>query len=464
MFKLNAPYSTTHILARDYARRTIDIVLIHHSDLLTDNEKLRIKPPYTDGGIREWGESEDGDAGPYQTGAAPIQMDFGNYTLGSLVKDRGSYNFEHPEYKQVRANIFWRIYDLGFSLDSFRDIDSSLGGENYRKYGRSANGGKTDRYGKKYSWIAFYELAGFRQDKGLLPEYYSKERSLAIDIDPSFPDEERRYNLVTEDFLGDRGVSAEEWTSNPSPPDLTTYLKVDHLFSEQGPWVLLNGYLSQKDDHIDREIFAFLRGLIVKSEEVEGMIETLGQIKISISSLPLCPTDHHTYAGEVPWCDMYSTNGWEDWSFGSEWGDILLPKKQTFRILVPVRDNHWEESYSAVIPYRAITLPSREIAENLCLCGQPQSFDLFEKENGRCAAITFQYGGRLKNSQDFTYLRRDLLERYLEEINGKLIWAIWGERLQISQNTDENSENTDAQCELFQAVKTYQDIMKPSFK
>ena len=32
MFKPNAPHSTTHILARDYARRTIDIALIHHPD------------------------------------------------------------------------------------------------------------------------------------------------------------------------------------------------------------------------------------------------------------------------------------------------------------------------------------------------------------------------------------------------------------------------------------------------
>ena len=27
----------------------------------------------------------------------------------------------------------------------------------------------------------------------------------------------------------------------------------------------------------------------------------------------------------------------------------------------------------------------------------------------------------------FTYLREDLLERHLEEINGELIWVIWGE-------------------------------------
>ena len=147
MFKPDAPHATTHILARDYARRTIDIALIHHPDLLTADEKRYITPPFTEGGIREWGESEDRDAGGYRDGNLPLHMDFENYTLGRLVKDRRNYDFEHDEYKRVRANIFWRIYDLGYSLDSFGKIDKWIAQENLG-YGRSKNGGKTDRYGK----------------------------------------------------------------------------------------------------------------------------------------------------------------------------------------------------------------------------------------------------------------------------------------------------------------------------
>ena len=59
MFKPNAPHATTHILTRDYARRMIDVALIHHSDLLTADERARITPPFANGGIREWGESEE---------------------------------------------------------------------------------------------------------------------------------------------------------------------------------------------------------------------------------------------------------------------------------------------------------------------------------------------------------------------------------------------------------------------
>ena len=505
MFKPDAPHATTHILARDYARRTIDITLIHHPDLLTDDERERITPPFTDGGIREWDEREDEDAGPYQTGSAPLQMDFGNYTLGRLVKDRGNYNFEHPEYKRVRANIFWRIYDLGFSLDSFGDIDSQLGGENYRKYGRSADGRKTDRYGKKYSWIAFYELAGFRQDKNCLSEFYNDIRISDADIDPSFPVEQQPYNLVKEDFLGDRNVSHKEWIFKSNPPDLTTYFKINPLCDEEGPWVLLRGSLSQADKKDSRDMFASIQGLIVKSGGVQEIVETLmNQETINRDNMPFCPEDYYTYAGEVPWCDTYPENNWEKVSFkigmasvpeeqlvilhnsepvsDEELGEFLgsitdlieeedwetieaqlhergfectvetvETEEPEYQVLVPVREDNWEDYHSAIIPSRSVTIPSRQIAETLGLCGQPQSFDLFEKENGKRASITFRYGKEWGAMQHFTYLRQDLLERYLAEINGELIWVIWGERRQVLQNPD-------APYKYFHEVKAHSDI------
>ena len=511
MFKPDAPHATTHILARDYARRTIDLALIHHPDLLTEDEQERITPPFADGGIRKWGECEDGDAGPYQSGAAPVQMDFGNYTLGCLVKDRGNYNFEHPEYKRVRANIFWRIYNLGFLLDSFGEIDGRLGAENYRKYGRSANGGKTDRYGKKYSWIAFYELTGFRQDNGLLPDYYENDRISGADIDPSFPTEERKHNLITEDFLGDREIPVEEWIAKTNPPDLTPYLKVNNLCKQQGDWVLLQGSLSQEDKKDSRDMFASLQGLIVKPEETEKIIETfMNQESMDRSNMPFCPEDYYTYAGEVPWCDTYPENSCEEiqieigkasvperrvkflrdgkpipWEETHKFWDSITnliekedtetlkerlreqnlditietveiekPEHQTFEVLVPVRENNWEDHRSAMNANRSVAIPSRQISETFGLCGQPQSFDLFEKD-GRRASISFRYGEKFGERQYFTYLRQDLLERYLAEIDAELIWVIWGERRQVSQNPG-------APYKYFHEVKAYRDIRKAS--
>ena len=524
MFKPNAPHATTHILARDYARRTIDIALIHHPDLLTDDERERITPPFTDGGIREWGESEKSDEGP-----PPIRMDFDIYTLKGLI----NYDSAPGEHKRVKANVYWRIYDLGFSLENFGEIDKWISGENSNLGRYHEHPRKIDRYGKKYSWIAFYELAGFRQDNGLLRDYYDDVRVLNADIDPSFPDEQREYNWVTEDFLGDREISAEEWISKTAPPDLISYLKVDHLCGEQGPWVLLKGYMSQKDDQANRDMFAFLNGLIVKSEEVEEIVEILKkQEKIDRENIPFCPEDYYTYAGEIPWCDTYQENSWEkvslkigtvlvpeeqqvilrdgepvpdeelqsfwdsivdmiepedpfdkllgfydinsitnligtrnwemieaqlhkrDFELKTETVNVERPEYQEFEMLVPVRENSWTDSQSAAVPGRNVTIPSKQIAETFSLCGQPQNFDLFEK-NGRCASMTFRCGEEWGETQNFAYLRQDLLESYLEKIDGELIWVIWGERRQVSQNPD-------APYKYFHEVKVYSDIQKAS--
>ena len=518
MFKPHAPHSTTHILVRDYARRTIDIALIHHPDLLADDEQRYITPLFTEGGIRKWGKSKDKNAGEYRDGNAPLQMDFANYTLGGLVKDRRNYDFEHNEHKRVLANIFWRIYDLGYSLDHFGEVDKEIARGNWH-HGRSANGGKTDRYGKKYSWIAFYELAGFRQDKDLPPDYYDDSRISGADIDPSFPVEPQEYHLVTEDFLGDREISAQEWISKSAPPDLTSYLKVGRFCGEQGPWVLLDGSLSQRDnrdEQVSRDMIIFLRGVIVKSTESEEIVKRLKRQKIDEQSAPSCPRDYYTYAGEIPWCDTYPKNSWEELSF--EIGTVLVPTEQQvllrngkpisekeaheffnsivdpigtedeeamkarlrerdleigvetveveekkykkFKILVPVRENCWEDYHSAIVAGRSITTPSRQIVETLRLCGQPQSFDLFEKD-GRCASITIRYGEKWPKLQEFTYLREDLLERYLRKVNGELIWVIWGERRLIPQNIwDERPVVSEHEDILFQDVKAYRHIQK----
>ena len=500
MFKSNALHATTHILARDYAKRIIDIALIHHPNLLTADEQKHITPPFTQGGIREWGESENRDEGP-----PPIQMDFDIYTLDRLIK----YDSSDPnERKRVKANVYWRIYDLGFSLEDFREIDKWISEENWR-YGRyNEDARKIDRYGKKYSWIAFYELAGFRQDNDLLPDRYDEGRFSGADIDPSFPDEQQAYNLITENFLGDPEISVEEWVSKTPPPDLTKYLRVNQICERQGPWILLQGFLPQKDEKVSRNMLAFLHGLIVRSEEASEIVEILkNQEKIDGHSIPSYPEDHRTYAGEIPWCDTYPLNKWEEFRF--EIGKVLIPEQRQvllrdgksipwkeefevrniiadlienedeegletllseqsleirikkvenekrqykeFEVLVPVRENYWEESCSAVIPHRTITLPAREIAEYLCLCGQPQTFDLFEKENGRRASITFRYGKGWGETQHFTYLRQDLLERYLAEIDGELIWVIWGNRHLVSQSAHTPYES-------FQEVKAYRDI------
>jgi hypothetical protein len=54
----------------------------------------------------------------------------------------------------------WRVKDLGYSSKLFEKIDEFIG----RGGWDSSSSAKVDRYGKKYSWIAYFELYGVRSD------------------------------------------------------------------------------------------------------------------------------------------------------------------------------------------------------------------------------------------------------------------------------------------------------------
>ncbi len=442
MFKPNAPHATTHILARDYARRTIDIALIHQPDLLTDDEQLRIKSPYTDGGIREWEEIEVDE----NMHRGPLRMDFRNYSIGSLVKGRGNYNFEHTEYKRVLRNISWRIHELGYSQETFGNIDGRIGSQN-QHFGRSANGGKTDRYGKKYSWIAYFEYTGYLQDQDLLPEYYNHHRIGETDIDPSFPSDVNRFELVTQDYLGSDIEDPEEWVNGTSPTDLKNYISVNQIFEEEGPWILLQGTFRQENAEKTRDMFAFFQGVFAKHDDVEGIVEFI-EDQENIDGWRISPPeDYYTFAGEIPWCDTYPLNSWIELSKSRDFNetyDTLIPQ-----ILSPVRLNNWEEYHSTIIHGQNVATPSRQIAECLDLCGAPQTYDLFEKDSGKRASFSIEFGQRWGNAQRFTYLRKDLLDRYLKERGEELIWIIYGDRRELTPNAD-------GPYMLFHDVKVYQ--------
>jgi hypothetical protein len=112
MFAEGAPVGTTHSLMREYAARIIEIASLHNIDLFSSAELQRSKPPFTNGGLRKWGECEISKEEHHGLDS-PFYMDFENYTLGSLVPGRGNYDYEHEGYQKVRAQVLWRVKELG---------------------------------------------------------------------------------------------------------------------------------------------------------------------------------------------------------------------------------------------------------------------------------------------------------------------------------------------------------------
>jgi hypothetical protein len=414
MFCADAPHGTTHVLARDYALGTVELALKIRPDLFTQSERQFVTKPFTVGGIRNWGSAADRDDGKYRMGDAPLGMDFENYTLGGLVRGRSPYDTKHPEYQTVHRQIMWRIYELGYSLDQFSPIDRDIARDSWR-HDRGHKAGKTDRYGKKYSWIAFYELAGYRQDLNLLPR--DEARISDADVDPSFPRNSLIPPYFTDSWLPSDG-SVRDWIHSGSRPGVEKKLIALTINASQGPWVILHGFVDQSPQ--DKTIFTIFQSLFITPADVERAISILSALEYPGNrAVPHPESEHYTYAGEIPWRDTWRSQMYPA-SIGTEADSVSVS--------IPVREYSWESYHSTENQAGGTKFLSKEMAEHLNLYVQLPQTTMAVRNSISAGTIFVRSGEAYRNHESLLFIRQDLLDRYLADKGLVFLLLAWGER------------------------------------
>ena len=118
---------------------------------------------------------------------------------------------------------------------------------------------KTDRYGKKYSWIAFFEMYGVRQDERRLAERRLEERISDCDIDPSFPEQVPEWNPELPDLFSEPYTNPVTWLAEGTTPRYENLFRIASIDEIPGPWVLLDGFIEESADD-PRRGFHLFRG------------------------------------------------------------------------------------------------------------------------------------------------------------------------------------------------------------
>lgn len=292
---------TSHVLIREYALRIIDLARKCHPGCIVAKNMKYIKSPFP-GVPNLFPRYEDIKESDYKGAQYAIHMDFGNYTIGHLIPNRRNYDMEDPRYKDVRRKIEWRIVNLGYTDERFEKIDRRIGEENY--YNR--DNGNIDRYGKKYSWIAYFEMYGLVQSTSLLPDYRQHERTSDCDIDPSFPVRPPFWKPNFPKIMAATCLQNAEWLINGPTPNYHFLMQIDNINNIDGPWVLLEGYIKEKDSPPKRELITSIDGFIVKEEDIPMLRKRLADVDFSGSALPYHNGDTYTFAGEVPWSRQFA--------------------------------------------------------------------------------------------------------------------------------------------------------------
>lgn len=452
IFSKTAPHSTTNIIARDYVQRIIQICIQHHPKILNKKELKNTLPPYKHGGIRDWGEHDYGDKDYGYS--EPMRMDFSNYTIGAIVPDGHSYS-NPPEKQKVRRQIYWRIYDLGWNSEKFAEAEKSIGNETY--YNSRTEKPITERYGKKYSWIAFYEIYGYREDNNLVKDEWPDFRVSESDIDPTFPEPPQSKLFFKDDLLGDRNIPLIEWYKNAHTPILDDYLETNNLNQNNNDWVCIDGFVAQKEVDSNRKIFIFIRGILIKESEYDDFLKLHESNDFRNGREPSVSENYYTYSGEMNTLEEATYDNFKEVhfeisrkkkivkegdpgyypNFSFDNGKFLTShpnekeieevNTKDFEILMPVAQYNWESYHSSVNQAGHQYVVSKEIAFHLGLIDVPQTFNLHEK-NGDLASINLRHYDDYNSNQHFTYLRKDLFNKFLKENNYKFIWSLWGER------------------------------------
>lgn len=427
MFVPEAPHATRHVLMRDYALDVIDLAIRVAPGCVPEDKVKYLRPPFhhIPSPFPKPTEIDDADVTAAQ---GAIDMDFGNYTIGRLIPDRDNYDFQNLTYREVRRQIEYRIAQLGYTSKQFAEIDKEISRLSWRAESREAL--KTDRYGKKYSWIAFFEMYGLRSDEGTLPDWRAGERPSDADIDPSFPESPRTWQPTLPNLFTKTPIEPRAWITDGPTPNYDNLLQPEEVDGQRGPWVLLDSYIVQFSKDDARRVFTFLRGLLVEHEQVEKLLATFNEIKYpGITAIPEPQGDYYTYAGEIPWSPRFGR------PLRDQDGRAKRDVRRAFDVQmpgipveVPVYRFVWESYHSTLNQGSNIMVLAPALCEQLRLSNRQSEWDLYDAE-GRVATIYREFEADDDTTRScLLYLRADLMQYYLTQTGQTLVWLLWGER------------------------------------
>lgn len=439
----DSPHQTTHTLIRDYAKGIIDLARRVAPGLLDDDPAKQLGPPWSH--RSPFSSASGGPADVPPDSQNIILMDFLNYTIGSLMPGRpgSDFNMADPDASSVYRQILWRVQDLGYDPSRFGDIDDEIRRDAYWQ------SRKIDRYGKKYSWIAYFEMYGLRADQGLLPRHHWLSRTSDCDLDPSFPEEVAYWKPAMFDPFSKETRAKDRWLRHGAEPAYSDLYRLEKVEDIAGPWVLLDGFIRRRGSN-DRELTTSIRTIIADRSVLDIIGDNCRKgIDVNGSELELDRVNLYTYAGEIPWSNRFLYGSRDNGKGNKQFPKIgqreFSAGQSSTGLIVenPACEWLWEGHHSLINPRRNVTFVAPAICHSQELVNHAGTYDLFDQA-GKIASIFRQW---LPEEAGYTpshllYIRKDLIQQYLKEKNQHLAWLSWGRREIVVQTRSYQYQRT----------------------
>lgn len=340
--------------------------------------------------------------------------DYEKYNIRHLYE--GSYRHEAAfNSKDIFGMLWKRMLDMGYDSGFYADIQEKE--NNNYKYSSS----RRYTYAHKYGRHALMELYGWMMMHSYIEsEFKDTFRSYIIDIDPSQPKVFPMRNFVSKSFMPRDLSELPSWIKSSDLEFIKERLQTA-LPRTNKEWILLRGYFSQK-------IETRCAKLYISSTSKLVPIDWENDTNLDLEWHDSVEYDH-AFMGELGWRLLEYTEEYDD--------ESPLP-----RLLIKYCFSDWD---SGRFQYQNFYCLNTIIAQRLGLLFDVKSLSYYLKDE----KVSEHY---VCDSGFFFYLRKDIVDRILENYNAKLYSQIYESRIvdsSLPEKAPEMSEkykNNKASC------------------
>lgn len=350
----NKDFIYPDILLRDYARLIIERYMMEYPSEPQDFKYEKIKPPYKSIRIPDIADQKYQDQ-DFKKGLFCIQQsmqfegigmygDFGRYVFQSALR-----NFDVDNYKIFNYAMYYIINELGYKGEWFDDYDNFANHLSRNRHHVI----KIERIGKKYQWIAMYNILARISDYYPMKDQFSMEKEYVSydgpwepyvrDFDPTlnehnlycnnapyFPQVKEHIRVLAKEnnhAKTDPTFNEELWL-NSNSIFFEQQQKDLLLYDENGnQWVVLSKYADTGRTNLTYNklmTWNWLYGYFVTDEQLVVLKEYAGKhINLINSDIAYIPETYVLYNREYPWSS--GSKAMTEW----QWKDIELTIDET---------------------------------------------------------------------------------------------------------------------------------------
>lgn len=351
--------------------------------------------------------------------------------------------------------IFERVISLGWTPQRFGRFD-----RNYQRSFRAGRSGhKPERFGKKYQWIALYELLARIADnfhmadewEGDPKTYDGPWRTSTRDIDPTLPPAPRLRDEDGVEYFGPTHPPDSEgdwwippgptysgedppavtgWAEDPS--DIPTLRQVIIATDQPGDeWVVLHAYYSwdekptedqERDERSRRDMWSHIYSWLVRPQDATAMFSYLSKRTLMNQWTPhaLEITDA-AYVPEMPWAEAAR-------EYPQQWEDVQARDGKPGSGVCAYAT--WEEYYwegnvwdCSIEDGVRVMVPAQEIFEAAGLAWVPGTRSWADG-----SGVVAEYHETDQERRSVLLVRRSWLDRVLVENDWALVVGWLGEK------------------------------------